>query len=463
MIQIYNSQTRRKEDFVPLRAGKVGMYCCGPTVYDFFHIGNARPFIMFDVFRRYLQYRGYEVTFVQNFTDVDDKMIDRARREGVTVRELGDRFIAEYWKDANALGVKPADVHPRATEHMPQMIALIQGLIDKGMAYEQAGSVYFSTPDFPEYGKLSGQNLEDLDAGARVSVDEEKRNPLDFALWKAEKPGEPSWDSPWGRGRPGWHIECSAMSMAYLGEAFDIHAGGQDLLFPHHENELAQSEGFTGRPFVNYWMHNGFLNIDNTKMSKSLGNFFTVRDILKEYEPEYVRMLMLSAHYRSPLNFSRDMMAQAHASLTRLYTARDRLNALLVSAKPGKADGAGITEKVEEIRQRFLSGMDNDFNTAEAMGAVFDLAYLANTELDEGSGKEAVQAVLSTLAELTGVLGLLARGEESVPEDVQAVADRRAEARKNRDWAQSDALRAELAQMGWLAEDTPQGQKLRRA
>jgi cysteinyl-tRNA synthetase len=464
MIQIYNSQSRKKEDFVPLQAGKVGMYCCGPTVYDYFHIGNARPFIMFDVFRRYLESCGYEVTFVQNFTDVDDKMIDRAQREGTTVRELGDRFIAEYWRDANALGVRPATVHPRATEHIPQIIRIIQGLMDAGIAYEHKGSVYYHTPAFPGYGKLSGQNLEDLESGARVDVDEKKRNPLDFALWKAEKPGEPSWDSPWGKGRPGWHIECSAMSMEYLGERFDIHCGGQDLLFPHHENEVAQSEGFTGHPFVNYWMHNGFLNIDNAKMSKSLGNFFTVRDILKEYEPEDVRMLMLSAHYRSPLNFSRDMMAQAKSSLTRLYTALERVRELAQTCpiKDMAQADLDVLEQVETARETFRRGMNNDFNTAEAMGALFDLAYLANTALSPDSARQACQALLKAMEDMAAIFGILTQTTQQVPEEVNALAQRRAQARKDRDWAQSDALRARIAQLGWLVEDTPQGQKLRR-
>ena len=465
MIQIHNSQTRRKEDFVPIREGKVGMYCCGPTVYDFFHIGNARPFIVFDVFRRYLEYRGYDVTFVQNFTDIDDKMIARAAREGVTVKELGDRFIKEYWQDAGALGVRPADVHPRATEHIPQIISLIQKLVEKGLAYEQGGSVYYHTSAFPEYGKLSGQDLEELDSGSRVSVDEDKRSPLDFALWKAAKPGEPAWGSPWGEGRPGWHIECSAMSMNYLGDAFDIHCGGQDLLFPHHENEVAQSEGLTGHPFVNYWMHNGFLNIDNSKMSKSAGNFFTVRDILKEYEPEDVRMLMLSAHYRSPLNFSRDMMAQAHASLTRLYTARDRIASLQGAAKESATNPAdtALIAQVNEIESRFMAGMDNDFNTAEAMGALFELVYAANTALGGESGRQAVEAVETSLKRMTGIFGLLAKQADEVPGVVRELAAKRAQARLDRDWALSDTLRKQLGELGWLAEDTPQGQQLRRA
>ncbi|HSK68575.1 MAG TPA: cysteine--tRNA ligase [Candidatus Limnocylindria bacterium] len=460
-MQIYNSQSRRKEDFTPLREGKVGIYCCGPTVYDYFHIGNARPFIMFDVLRRWLEHKGYEVTFVQNFTDVDDKMITRANREGVSVRELGDRFIREYWKDAEALGVRRATVHPRATEHMPQMVSMIEGLIQKGLAYEKGGDVYFHTPAFPEYGKLSGQNLEDLDSGARVSVDEDKRSPLDFALWKAAKPDEPSWDSPWGQGRPGWHIECSAMSMEYLGEAIDIHCGGQDLMFPHHENEVAQSEGFTGHPFVTYWMHNGFINIDNAKMSKSAGNFFTVRDVLKEYDAEDVRMLMLSAHYRSPLNFSRDMMSQARASLARLYNARDKAMHLLQTAPAGEAGDAA--QAVSDIAARFDAGMDNDFNTAEAMGAVFELAYFINTQLDETSPAGAVQAAVDEMNRMAAIFGLLTREFNDVPDDVARLAEERAQARKARDFRKSDLLRDELAALGWVAEDTPQGQKLRRA
>ncbi len=461
MIQIYNSQSRQKEVFKPIREGKVGMYCCGPTVYDYFHIGNARPFIMFDVFRRYLESQGYEVTYVQNFTDVDDKMIERANREGITVKELGERFIDAYFKDAGALGVRPATVHPKATEHMPQMIRLIEGLVDAGIAYEKDGSVYFHTPAFPEYGKLSGQNLEDLDSGARISVDDEKKNPLDFALWKAEKPGEPSWDSPWGKGRPGWHIECSAMSMEYLGEHFDIHCGGQDLLFPHHENEVAQSEGFTGHPFVNYWMHNGFLNIDNAKMSKSLGNFFTVRDILQEYDPEDVRMLLLSAHYRSPLNFSREMMMQAKASLSRLYTAKERLMHLTANAKDGEANPELIQE-IAQMKERFIAGMNNDFNTAEAMGALFELVYLINTKLDEDTALGTLNQAVLTFTEMTDIFGILSKKTDEVPAEVQALADARAQARKDKNWAQSDALRDQITALGYMVEDTPQGQKLRK-
>jgi cysteinyl-tRNA synthetase len=461
-MQIYNSQTRKKETFVPLKPGHVGIYACGPTVYDYFHIGNARPFIVFDVLRRYLEYRGYQVTFVQNFTDIDDKMIHRANEEGISVKELGDRFIKEYYQDAGALGVRPATVHPRATEHMSQIIKLIQQLIDRGLAYENKGSVYYHTAGFPEYGKLSGQDMEDLDAGARIDVDEEKRSAADFALWKAEKPGEPVWDSPWGKGRPGWHIECSAMSMTYLGDTIDIHAGGKDLLFPHHENEIAQSEGATGQPFVRYWMHNGFLNIDNEKMSKSLGNFFTVRDILKEYDAEDVRMFMLSAQYRSPLNFSRESIAQAHASLTRLYTARDHLAFLLEKAPDRVPDAQeeGFLQRVQAYRDRFDEAMDDDLNTAGAIGVLFELVYDCNTTLTEHSARAAIAGAQQALNELSDVLGLLMKQADALPHEVQTLADQRAQARQQKDWAASDALRKQLHELGYQVEDTPAGQKL---
>ena len=462
-MQIYNSQTRKKEDFVPLHPGKVGIYACGPTVYDYFHIGNARPFITFDVLRRYFEHRGYEVTFVQNFTDIDDKMIKRANAEGITVKELGDRFIKEYYQDAKSLGIRPATVHPRATEHIGEIIKLVKTLQDKGYAYEVDGDVYFDVEKDPGYGKLSGQNLDDLEAGARIDVDDVKHNPADFALWKAQKPGEPAWESPWGMGRPGWHIECSAMSMKYLGETFDIHAGGKDLLFPHHENEVAQSECATGKPFARYWMHNGFINIDNEKMSKSLGNFFTVRDIVKEYNPEDIRMFMLSAHYRSPVNFSRDMVAQAHASLQRLYTARDHLLFLLKNAqeKPLTADEEALLARVKEYAARFDAAMDDDLNTADAIGAIFEIVKDANVSLNEQSAKAAVDSVLKTLLELTGVLGLLMKkADDGLPEEIQQMADERAQARKEKNWKRSDELRDALAAAGYLVKDTPQGQSI---
>ncbi len=463
-MQIYNSKNRRKEEFVPIHPGEVRMYACGPTVYDYFHIGNARPFIVFDVLRRYFEHRGYKVTFVQNFTDIDDKMIKRANKEGITVKELGDRFIKEYYQDAQALGVRPATVHPRATEHIPQIIALVQKLIDKGLAYEVNGDVYFDTSAFPAYGALSGQNLEDLEAGARVEVDNVKKNPADFAVWKAQKPGEPAWESPWGMGRPGWHIECSAMSMTYLGETFDIHGGGKDLLFPHHENEVAQSEGATGKPYVHYWMHNGFINVDNEKMSKSLGNFFTVRDILKEYDAEDVRMFMLSAQYRSPINFSREMIAQAHSSLSRLYTARDQMTFLLQHAPERELneEEKAFVQRVQEHVAKFDAAMDDDLNTADAMGAIFELVRDANLNLNADTAKAAIQAALDALLELCDVLGLLMKKASDLPADIQALADERVQARKDKNWKRSDELRDQLKELGYTVEDTKEGQKVRK-
>ena len=465
-MQIYNSQTRKKEEFVPLRPGHVSIYACGPTVYDYFHIGNARPFITFDVLRRYFEHRGYQVTFVQNFTDIDDKMIRRANQEGITVKELGDRFIREYYQDAKALGIRPATVHPRATEHIAEIIQLVKTLQDKGFAYEVNGDVYFDTKKDAGYGKLSGQNLDDLEAGARIDVDDVKKNPADFALWKAQKPGEPAWESPWGMGRPGWHIECSAMSMKYLGETFDIHAGGKDLLFPHHENEVAQSECATGKTFARYWMHNGFINNKNKKMSKSLGNFFTVRDILKEYNPEDIRMFMLSAHYRSPVNFSRDMMAQAHASLQRLYAARERLMILKKNAEDRalNPEEEALLARAQESAARFDAAMDDDLNTADALGAIFEIVKDANVTLNEKSAKAAVEKTLGVLLDLTDVLGLLMKqAEEGLPADIQALADERAQARKDRNWKRSDELRDALAAAGYIVKDTPQGQSITKA
>ena len=465
-MQIYNSQSRRKEELIPLEEGKIRMYVCGPTVYNYIHIGNARPFIVFDVLRRYLEFRGYKVTFVQNFTDIDDKMIRRANEEGITVKELGDRFIEEYKKDASALGIRPATIHPRATEHIGEIIKMVRQLQEKGFAYEVNGDVYFDVSKDPGYGKLSGQNLEDLEAGARVDVNEDvKRNPADFALWKAAKPGEPSWKSPWGEGRPGWHIECSAMSRKYLGDTFDIHAGGKDLLFPHHENEVAQSECCTGKTFARYWMHNGFINIDNEKMSKSKGNFFTVRDILKEYEAEDIRMFMLSAHYRSPVNFSRDMMAQARASLQRLYTARDNMAFLLSHAvdRDLTEDEKALLDAAAAAEQKFDAAMDDDLNTADAIGAIFDIVRAANTSLSADSAKAAVSGMLSAMEKLCSVLGLVVRPyAETVPEEIQALSDARKQARKGKNWAESDRLRDEMKSLGWSVEDTPQGQKIKR-
>ena len=463
-MQIYNSLSRGKEDFTPIQEGKVGIYACGPTVYNYFHIGNARPFIVFDVLRRYLEYRGYEVTFVQNFTDIDDKMITKANEEGTTVQAIAERYIAEYFTDAKALGIRPATVHPKATEHMPQIIALIEKLMEKGLAYERDGDVYYRVKAFPQYGGLCGQHLEDLASGARVSVDEHKEDPLDFALWKAQKPGEPAWESPWGMGRPGWHIECSAMSTTYLGDTFDIHCGGKDLLFPHHENEIAQTSGATGKPYVNYWMHNGFINIDNEKMSKSKGNFFMVRDIAKEYDLEAVRMFMLSAHYRSPVNFSRDMIAQAQSSLERLYIARNQLAFLLGMAAdvpPSQAEKEFMQE-CDRTAERFNAAMDDDLNTADALGALFELVREVHKLPASGGSRQAILYGQEVLQRLTGVLGLLTKQEDGMSPEAQKLVDERAEARKNKDWKRSDELREAIKAMGYILEDTPAGQKVRK-
>ena len=465
-MQIYNTQSRKKEEFVPIEPGKVSIYCCGPTVYNYFHIGNARPFIVFDTLRRYFEHKGYEVKFVQNFTDIDDKMIRRANEEGITVKELGERFIEEYYKDADALGIERATVNPKATEHIPEIIAMIEKLVAKGLAYAcDNGDVYYNTQAFPGYGKLCGQNLEDLESGARIDVDPNKKHPMDFALWKAQKPGEPAWDSPWGKGRPGWHIECSAMSTKYLGETIDIHCGGKDLVFPHHENEIAQSEGATGKPYVHDWMHNGFINVDNQKMSKSLGNFFTVRDISKEFDLEAVRMFMLGAHYRSPINFSREMIEQAKASLDRLYTARDHYAFLLENAKDGEMGEKenDLLAKVQAAREGFDAAMDDDLNTADAIGKLFELVRAANAGLDEHSPKAAVKAVLDTLDELAGVLGILSRKTAADDAKVQELLAQRAEARANKNWAESDRLRDEIVAMGYVLKDTKQGQQITKA
>ena len=464
-MKIYNSQTRRKEEFVPIEPGKVRIYSCGPTVYNYFHIGNARPFIMFDLLRRYLEYRGYEVKFVQNFTDIDDKMIKRANEEGTTVEELGDRFIAEYFKDADALGIHRATVHPRATRHIGDIIGLIKRLEKNGLAYNVNGDVYFDTEAFPGYGKLSGQNLEDLEAGARIDVDDAKRHPMDFALWKAQKPGEPAWPSPWGMGRPGWHIECSAMSMKYLGETIDIHCGGKDLLFPHHENEIAQSEGATGKPFVHYWMHNGHINVDNQKMSKSLGNFFTVRDISKEFDLEAVRMFMISAHYRSPVNFSKEMIEQSKAALDRLYTARDNWTFLLDHAPERELNEAeqALIAKGRESVAKFDEAMDDDLNTADAIGAIFELVKEGNLAITADTARAAIKSTLSTLKEMTDVLGILSRENDAIPDDIKALVEQRKQARAEKNWAESDRLRDEITARGFVLEDTPKGAKVRRA
>ena len=466
-MYIYNSLSRKKEEFKPIHEGQAGIYACGPTVYNYFHIGNARPFITFDVLRQQLEREGYKVTFVQNFTDIDDKMIRRANEEGITVKELAERFIAEYYKDAGALGIRPATVHPKATEHIPEIISLVSRLIENGHAYATpSGDVYYRVSAFPGYGKLSGQRMEDREAGAsdRLDVETEKEAPEDFTLWKAQKPGEPAWDSPWGKGRPGWHIECSAMSMKYLGETFDIHCGGKDLLFPHHENEIAQSEGATGKPYVHYWMHNGFINVDNQKMSKSLNNFFTVRDISKEYDLEAVRLFMLSSHYRSPINFSRDLIEAANASLNRLYTARDHLRFVTENGedRPENDEEKAFAERLLSYEKRFDDAMDDDLNTADALGAIFELVKDANITVNEKSSRASAQRALNSLMAVSGVLGILTKENEEIPAEISAMLKEREEARRNKDWKKSDELRDALKDAGYIVEDTKNGQKVRK-
>lgn len=461
-MKLYNTLTRKKEEFVPLREGEVRIYSCGPTVYDYFHVGNARPFIIFDTLRRYFEYKGYKVKYVQNFTDIDDKMIKRANEEGIDISELGDRFIQEYFKDADALGIKRATYHPRATEHIEDMIVFIQRLIDRGMAYNVDGNVYFDTSAFPQYGKLSGQRLEDLEAGARIDVDEHKKNPMDFVLWKRQKPGEPAWDSPWGKGRPGWHIECSVMAMKYLGETIDIHSGGQDLIFPHHENEIAQSEGVTGKPFARYWIHNGYINIDNKKMSKSLGNFFTVRELSKKFDLEAVRLFMLSAHYRNPINFSEELLKQAESALERLYNAKGNLEYLLKITEDKKMTQKEkeLQNRIDKYREKFEDAMEDDINTADALAAIFDMVRDMNRVLNEESSRQIVEIGYTEFMKLTSVLGLLQK--ESQPQgtdEIKELIKRRQKAREEKNWALADSIREELNDMGIVVEDTPKGAK----
>ena len=464
-MKLYNTLTKTKEEFVPLHPGEVRMYSCGPTVYNYFHIGNARPFIIFDVFRRYMEYKGYKVTFVQNFTDIDDKMIQRAKEEGITVKELAEKFIEEYFKDADALGIRRADYHPRATEHIDDIIEFIQKLMDKGLAYQAGNDVYFDTSAYEDYGKLSGQSLEDLEMGARIDINEAKKNPMDFVLWKGQKPGEPAWDSPWGPGRPGWHIECSVMSTKYLGETIDIHSGGQDLIFPHHENEIAQSEGLTGKPFARYWLHNGYINVDNRKMSKSLGNFFTVRDIIKEFDPEVVRLFMLSSHYRNPINFSRELLEQEQSAMERLYNAKHNLEYLLESApdRPADEEEKQFLDKLPRFVKDFEEAMEDDINTADAVGVIFDLVREINTSIKGGQAAETIRAALDTLTKLTGILGLLAKDtRQKLDSEIEALIEKREQARKEKNWALADKIRDELKEQGIILEDTPQGVRWKR-
>ena len=468
-MYVFNTLSRKKEPLVPVHEGKVGIYACGPTVYNFFHIGNARPFVIFDTLRRFLVHLGYDVKFVQNFTDIDDKMIRRANEENTTVEAIADKYIEEYFKDAAALGVKPADVHPRATKHIGEIIGLIKKLEAKGLAYAvDNGDVYFDTQAYrSNYGKLIGQDLDDLESGARIEVGDIKRHPMDFALWKGQKPGEPAWKSPWGMGRPGWHIECSAMSMKYLGETFDIHCGGVDLIFPHHENEIAQSEGATGKPFAKYWMHNGHINVDNKKMSKSAGNFFTVRDIAKEYDLEAVRLFLLSAQYRSPINFSRDLIMAASSSLERMYTARNNAIFQLESApeRDMNEDEKAFLDRMQQYIDRFDDAMCDDLNTADALGVLFEAVRDMNTQFTDAKApcKAVLEEGLKRFAVMTDVLGLLSKEYDATPEDVKALVEARTAAKKAKNFAEADRIRAEVLEKGYIIEDTPKGPKVRKA
>lgn len=466
-MKVYNTLTRQKEELQPITPGEVKIYACGPTVYNYIHIGNARPLCVFDVLRRYLEYRGYNVRFVQNFTDIDDKIIRRANEEGLTFSEVSEKYIKEFWVDAKGMNIREATVHPKATENIDEIIAIISALVEKGYSYEAQGDVYFSPAKFKEYGKLSHQPLEELEAGARINIGEVKKEPMDFALWKAAKPGEPSWDSPWGKGRPGWHIECSAMVRRYLGETIDIHCGGQDLIFPHHENEIAQSECCNGAPFAHYWMHNGFINVDNRKMSKSLGNFFTVRDVAQEYGYEPIRYLMISSQYRSPINYSIDIIEQCKASLARLYSCRDSLDFALKNAvEESGAEDDAVIAKLAERRKQFEEAMDDDLNTADALAAVYELVRDINTHVAAGVHSRRLCEQVSELFDtLCGILGLVYNRaeEQSLDDEIEALIEQRNAARKAKNWAEADRIRDELKARNIILEDTPQGVKWKYA
>ncbi|WP_370831574.1 cysteine--tRNA ligase [Clostridium sp.] len=459
-MKIYNSLTRKKEEFIPLNPGKVNMYVCGPTVYNYFHIGNGRTFIVFDTIRRYMEYRGYEVNFVQNFTDIDDKMINKANEENTTVKEIGDKYICEYYKDADGLNIKRAITNPRATEYISEIIEFVSGLIEKGYAYEVNGDVYFRTKKFEGYGQLIGQNLDDLQAGARINVDERKEDPMDFAIWKAQKPGEPAWECPWGLGRPGWHIECSCMAKKLLGDTIDIHAGGMDLAFPHHENEIAQSEALTGKKFAKYWMHAAFLNVNNQKMSKSLNNFLTARDALKQYDADVIRFLMLSGHYRIQLNFSSELLESAKASVERLYNAIGNLENLISEVKNEKMTDEEVKylESLDAYRQRYIEKMDDDFNTADAISVLFDLIRDINSNVGINSSKELCEKALELIRELGLPLGILQKTTKgNLEAEIEALIAERQQARKDRNFALADKIRDELKARGIELLDTPQG------
>lgn len=461
-MKIYNTMSRKTEELVPMEENHVRIYACGPTVYNYIHIGNARPICAFDVLRRYLKYKGVKVTYVQNFTDVDDKIIRRANEEGVSSLEISEKYIEEYKKDAHGLNVMDADVHPKVTESMDLIIDIVKKLVESGHAYEKEGDVYFRTRSFETYGKLSGQPIEELQSGARIDVNDIKEDPLDFAVWKSAKPGEPYWESPWGKGRPGWHIECSAMSSHYLGETLDIHCGGQDLIFPHHENEIAQSEAASGKTFSNYWMHNGYINIDNKKMSKSLGNFFTVREVAEKYGYEVIRYMMVQAHYRSPINYCKELLDACKASLERLYTCRETLDRAIAAAQTGV-----VTDEAKAVftqrREQFEAAMDEDLNTADAVTALFELARdLNKMSADSGVSKEQLTAGTELFDAMTDVLGILynRKKADEIPAEVMALAEERAAARKAKNFAEADRLRDEIAALGWQIKETRQGTEI---
>ena len=463
-MKIFNTLTRHKDEFHPINEGKVGIYVCGPTVYDYIHIGNARPMIVFDTLRRYFEYKGYEVNYVSNFTDVDDKIIKRANEEGVDASVISERYIAECKKDMAALHVEEATTHPQATKEIPDMIAMVETLIEKGYAYEVNGTVYFRTRKFSDYGKLSKKNIDDLRAGNRellVSGEDEKEDPLDFVLWKPKKEGEPSWPSPWGDGRPGWHLECSVMSKKYIGDVIDIHAGGEDLIFPHHENEIAQSEAANDTEFARYWMHNGFLKINNEKMSKSLGNFFTVREIAEKYPLQVIRFFMLSAHYRSPLNFSADLVEASKNGRERILTAVDRLKS--ISGTEGEVDKA-VADEMDAFVKKYEAAMDDDLNTADAISVIFELVKYANVNVTEESTKATVELVLNTVTKLCDILGIITeKKKEILDSDIEALIEERQAARKAKNFARADEIRDQLSDMGIILEDTREGVKWKRA
>ncbi len=459
-MKLYNTLTRQKEEFIPMEEGKVKMYVCGPTVYDYIHIGNARPYVIFDTIRRYMEYKGLEVNYVQNFTDVDDKIINKAIKEGVDAKVISERYIAEALKDAEGLNVEPATKNPKVTEEMPEIIEMIKTLIEKGHAYEVNGSVFYDTKSFKDYGKLSGKNIDELEAGARIEVDNSKKSPMDFVLWKPKKPGEPAWQSPWGEGRPGWHIECSVMAKKYLGDTIDIHAGGEDLIFPHHENEIAQSEAANDAPFAKYWMHNGFINVNNEKMSKSKGNFFTLRDIVAEVPYDVVRFFILSGHYRSPINFSRELMQAAGNGLDRIKACAKKLEFLRenTSGELTEAEKELIAD-CDGFRVQFENAMDDDFNTANAITAIFDLVKFANSNVNETSSRDFVESVEKEFKSLCDILGIVLteKKAEVDVEKIEALIAERTAAKKNKDFARADQIREQLTQMGILIEDTRAG------